>query len=406
MLTERNPRQDDGSGWSRRQRRRPLTLRFWWVLPVVVLVAVAAPRIWLWIHPAPQVRQPLPGYISDSEELRKEYRRFQGRALEDAEVEVSFQQGRERMLNGEYSATVILLETTVRKAALPVVFNDLGVVYAKLDDGSRALNAFRDALARDIDYQPVRSNLKLLKFFDAADPVTREMEPNNSNRLANVIAVGKPVDGEISAGLNDVDCYRFNSPPAPRDLVAIELANHSQTLEPRVRLYDAGGRLVDWSQESPTPGASLRQTINPASNTTLYIHVEGAAASAGAYTLTVSALKAFDSHEPNDLIVNATKIALGEAMEANIMDGADTDFYSFVSSAAVTVNIDIHNRSTTLIPAVATYTPDMRNSGFGPDIRSPGENLHHTMKLEANQGYYIQVWGQANTDGAYTLTIK
>jgi hypothetical protein len=88
-----------------------------------------------------------------------------------------------------------------------VIFNNLGILYAQLNDRARAINAFREALARDIDYQPVRFNLNRLIGFTSQDahPVTHEIEPNDSAVRANLIAIGKPVDGAISAGTDDRD---------------------------------------------------------------------------------------------------------------------------------------------------------------------------------------------------------
>jgi len=88
------------------------------------------------------------------------------------------------------------------------------------------------------------------------------------------------------------------------------------------------------------------------------------------------------------------------------MDANDTDFYSFVSPRTGTVSIVISNRSTTLIPALSTFFPDKRSSGFGPDIRTPGLNLRHTMDVHENQIYFIQVWSQANTSGDYSLVVE
>ena len=79
------------------------------------------------------------------------------------------------------------------------------------------------------------------------------------------------------------------------------------------------------------------------------------------------------------------------------MDANDTDYFSFVSPRTGTVSIVITNRSTTLIPALSTFYPDMRSSGFGPDVRTPGSNLRHTMEVQENQIYFLQVWSQANT---------
>jgi hypothetical protein len=387
----------------RRHRRRPLILRFWWVLPIAGLL-IAGPRIWSWIaNRAPQP-QSLAGYIADGAELQLEYLDFQGKPLDNPDIEQGFERAAELMREGSYISAAITLETTVQSAPLPVVFNDLGVLYVKLDDGPRAVAAFRDALARDWNYPPVRSNVLRLRY--NADPLTHEVEPNGDNRQANVIALGKSIEADISSTFADVDCFRFTSPAAPRDVLAIELANRSQTLAPRMQVYDFNGRLLDWSAEGPTPGASLRELISPPPNTTFYIHLEGIGGSSGAYSLTVVPLKAFDAYEPNDEITRATPLTLDRTIDANIMDGEDTDFYSFAVPAGREAAIEIRNRSTTLIPGVTTFSTDLRNTGFGPDVRTAGADLHHTLKGEPGATVYIQVWGQGKTAGTYSLTVK
>src|ERR1022692_2759771 len=397
-----------GKGVRRRHRREkpPWILRIWWLFPLVA-VALSAQWISTWWTSRPAARHlSLPGYITDADSLRQEFRRFQGKPLGDPAIERDFDRASDLMIQGEYPSSAVLLETVAQSAQLPVVYNNLGVLYVKLDDGAKAVGAFREALARDLEYPPVRQNLARFKFGNSADPVTREVEPNGTDRLANFIALGRSVDAEISPDVNDVDCFRVTSPPAPRDLLLVQLVNRSQTLAPRLRLYDADGRPLDWSKESQEPGASLREVISPPPNTTLFLRVEGLIDTAGVYSLTVSAMKAFDAFEPNDDILTATKIALNQTVEANIMDGEDTDYYSFRGSARGTVTIEIQNRSKALIPALTTFTPEMANNGFGPKLSAPGSDLRFSMKAESGKTYYIQVWSQSKTAGDYSLTIK
>ena len=88
------------------------------------------------------------------------------------------------------------------------------------------------------------------------------------------------------------------------------------------------------------------------------------------------------------------------------MDAGDTDYFSFVSPRTGTVTFTLTNRSATLIPALSTFSPDRRSSGFGPDVRSPGLNLRHTLEVLENQTYFIQIWSQRNTAGQYTFLIE
>ena len=87
------------------------------------------------------------------------------------------------------------------------------------------------------------------------------------------------------------------------------------------------------------------------------------------------------------------------------MDRSDTDYYAFEAPHAGKVKVTIRNRSATLLPALTTFRPDRRSSGFGPDVHTPGGNLEHTFEVEANQKYFIQVWSQADSAGEYTVRI-
>ena len=397
----------------KKKQRLFLVRRYWWLVPVLGCIGMI-----LWIATGPEwsrpritapTGKPMEGFVANTRQMTQEYAHFYGKQLNNTETEQGFERAIQRVRAKDYSDAAVMLEQVSKVAAVPVVFNNLGVLYAQLDDRSRAINAFREALARDMDYRPVRENLDRLKNLVAlgAEPVSREVESNNNMNLANIIAPNRPVEGEIDAAVNDVDFFRVTTPPAPRDLISIEIANRSSnTLKPVLKIFDEERRITGWGKAVQEPGADLKQIIAPAPNSTLYLQVSGYGSSAGAYTLLVRPLKAFDQYEPNDDIYNAPRITLGTTIMASIMDADDTDYYSFVSPRNGTVSVLITNRSTTLIPALSTFFPDMRSSGFGPDIRKPGLNLRHTMEVLENQIYFVQVWSQADTSGAYSLLIE
>ena len=155
------------------------------------------------------------GLYSNTATVLQEYLHFYGKPLANAEIERLCNQANERVAAKDYSNAVGMLEQVAKVAAVPAVYNNLGVLYAEVNDRSRSINAFREALARDMDYQPVRLNLDRLKDIMAlgAEPVSREVESNNNPALANIIAPGKPVEGEIAAAVNDVDFFRVTTPP-------------------------------------------------------------------------------------------------------------------------------------------------------------------------------------------------
>lgn len=390
-----------------RQRRRSSALaRFWWawLIGVAALVALGA----LYFRPLSRTAKPLEGYVMDSATLRQEYARWQGKTLVPAETENDFRQAAGRMLRHDYSGAAEVLEKVAKTAQLPVVYNDLGVLYAELNDRARSVNAFRQALAHDISYAPVRANLRRLRGFisDSALPVTREIEPNDRPALANLIALDAAVDGEIAAGTGDRDVFRVDAPPAPRDILAVEVENHAPSLSLGIRVYDSDLRLMDWGRTPQPAGASFTENLSPAPGATLYFELYGAPGTSGAYSLKIQPARAYDAFEPDDDIFSAHPLTAGEPVDANIMDSRDTDFYSFRSPRTGTVTIAIQNRSATLIPALSMFGPDKSTAGFGPDVRTPGASLRQVMNVEANQTYYIQVWSQARTSGNYSVVVE
>jgi hypothetical protein len=397
----------------RKKSARSVVRKYWLLGPVLAGAGIlgwliTGPR-WFGPRALSAAGAPIKGYIGGIETVQKEYQRFHGKPLKNPAVERLFKLASERIAAKDYEAAALLLETVSQDAAVPVVFNDLGVLYAQLNDRSRAINSFRDALARDMDYLPVRENLARLRYLsltDAADPVTREIEPNNSPRFANVIVAGKPVDGEIAAGVGDLDYFRFTSPPAPRDVIQIAIEARSPELSPMLRIYDSEKRLTEMAAESQAAGETLTFTFSPAPNTTFYLEISGKGGSAGKYTLKVVPQRAFDNYEPNDDILNARRIEIAHTITANIMDARDTDFYSFIAPRSGAVTVAVRNQSSTLIPALTTFAPDLRNMGFGPDVRTPGAHLRHSFDVVENQTYYLQVWSANNTTGEYTLTIE
>ena len=388
-----------------RKRRRRSRWKAWrWLLaaPVIAL------GVGLWIlthyHPGSQF---LPGYVSDPAMLSQEYSRHYHQTLTDQDVKQQFQKAGDLTNLGDYKGAAVSLETAAKQAAVPVIFNDLGLLYERIGDRPRAISAFHDAVARDPTYLQARSNLERLETSvksNRAGPVSHESEPNDNSLMANAVALDKPVDAEIGQG--DVDWYRFSAPTVPRDILTLEVTNRSKTLAPMVSLYDEEARPLEWRSEAHEPGASLNLRFSPQPNARLFVQVRAFGGAAGAYTLNLHALRAFDAYEPNDDIMNAHRIDVGEKIDANIMDASDTDFYSFISPRTGVATVEIRNRSTTLFPQLSTFTPEMRASGFGPDVKAKGANLTYEMPVNAGQVYFIQVWSRQDSAGAYSLTVK
>lgn len=348
---------------------------------------------------------PLDTYERDVTVVQAEYRKFHGKLLRDPEIEHEFITAAQLVDHKDYTGAIDVLEAVAKQAAVPVIFHNLGSLYAAAGDRARAILSFREALIRDPDYRPVRASVERLKWLgqDEADPLKREIEPNNSTVVANLIGLGTPVEAEIVPG--DTDTFKFVTPPAPRDIVEMTVTNVAQSLEIGIRIADDSLKNDSANLAVPS-GESVTRYVAQPPNTPLFLQIWGAHNTVGPYRLVLRAMKAYDAYEPNDDVFNARRIEVGEKIEANIMDAQDTDFYSFQSPRSGTLTIDIANQAASLIPALTTFNSERRNTGFGPDIRTPGASLHHTIEVQEHQTYYVQVWSQALTFGKYTLTIQ
>jgi tetratricopeptide (TPR) repeat protein len=129
----------------------------------MMLAAVAAGALF-WLNRP--VREPktlnLPGFVDSSSTMEQENRKFHGRLPGDESVRRQFDEANRLAGNGNLQEAAAVLERLADQAGIPLIFNNLGVVYERLGDRARAVNAFRDALARDAGYRLVRENLQKL----------------------------------------------------------------------------------------------------------------------------------------------------------------------------------------------------------------------------------------------------
>jgi len=377
-------------------------------LLAIGILGVLSGAIWL------SRRQPIAnaaalpaGYIADSGALKQEFSRFYGADDNFGKAAGPFRSAADLAGRRNFAASTSVLESATRFAQVPLVYHDLGVSYALLGDLTRASDAFREVLARDPDYAATRKYLRDLKGIPAsgAEPFTREQEPNDDRLRANLIALGTPVGGEIAGGADTADFFRVVAPQAPRDLVSIEVTDHSASFTPHLHVYDDQFRVLTWGEKVDRAGGSLKIVGGPKPNAQVYVSVTSADGQPGLYLLSVTPLKAFDRFEPNDTILGSRKISIGEEVTANVMDSIDTDFFSFVSPRKGTVAVEIRNRSNTLIPVLGVYNNDRRNIALVQDVQKAGGNLRHTIDTDKDATYYLQVSSQGGSSGAYILRV-
>ena len=371
-------------------------------------------------------------YFTNLSVIAQEYEKSSGQPLKDEDLRRQIARALSEAEAGRHSESIALFEKLATTLSLPAIYNNLGVEYAKAGNPEAARKAFDQAREKDPDYAPANLNRGLVsvsqgKLAEAlpdlekasalsdAKPVAAavqqelkkdthdlEIEPNDDLFKANRIPLDTEVHAAISAA-GDSDCFQFTTPPTYRDIVRIGIENRSTTLQPGINLYDAQKSAID-RRENGTSGANLEYFLSVPPDTTYYVQVYGHYSTLGAYTLTVKPLQRHDAYEPNDDILHATLIPVGKAIEADIMDGQDSDFYQIKTAAAGTAKVSLENRSTTLQPGIAAY--DANKSAIGQrEDGTAGANLEYSFPVQPNLAYYVQVYGHWHTSGSYTLTV-
>ena len=201
------------------------------------------------------------------------------------------------------------------------------------------------------------------------------------------------------------------SPSRRRRSIATSCASSCRTvrrsLEPRLELFDARRASIGSVNET-TPGADLSYSFVAEPGTSYSVKASNYyGETGGLYLLRVVPTEAFDTHEPNDAIRNATAVAAGAPVEAGIMDKADEDFFALRGGDADSaLRVAIENRSTTLQPEVVVYDEAKAQIGNARNTTTGGD-VSYSFRAEAKAVYYVRVRDYyRNAAGDYTLTVR
>lgn len=234
----------------------------------------------------------------------------------------------------------------------------------------------------------------------------QESEPNDDGLATNEIALGTWITGSVGAP-KDADFYAFTTPVEHRDWISIELQNRSTTLEPRLELFDAE-KTSRGEVHKTTPGADAVYRFVAAPATRYAVRVSNYyGENVGVYLLRVVATQAYDAHEPNDDILSAKAVSLGEPVEAGIMDNRDADHFAITSGEKDAVlQASVQNRSATLRPEIAVFDASKAHIGSAKNTTAGGDSSL-TFKVVPGATYYVRVRDYyTDAAGDYTLTIQ
>jgi hypothetical protein len=107
-------------------------------------------------------------------------------------------------------------------------------------------------------------------------------------------------------------------------------------------------------------------------------------------------------------IADARPIELGQTVEGSLVDGSDSDFYRIDPlQSSYRLDIRMTNGSTKLIPGLRIFdiARNLVQEHAVEYISKPGANIDSSFLAQSRMTYYVQVFGQRNTTGPYSLSV-
>ncbi len=260
-----------------------------------------------------------------------------------------------------------------------------------------------DSLARQV------TQLHPISAAVASAPATtaqpgHEAEPNDNPAGANPLAPGAQIEGVIEKD-GDVDYYKVSASKPVRDLVEVSLENLSETMQPKLALYDQNKSKLGSDYYDYTPGANLAFSFTAEVGTSNYVRVSDVANVGGTYRLHLRYKDAADTHEPNDTAAQATDISPGTSVTGSILDGLDQDWYRFTANSA-THHVRMDNDSSNLAPNLLIYDEN-RSRLDNPYNGTHGASLDYDLSATPGKIYYLQVapYGDTSVPGKYRIRV-
>jgi tetratricopeptide (TPR) repeat protein len=327
------------------------------------------------------------------------------------------------------------LEQTQGLAAtheLPALLNNVGVLSSRLGRDADATQAYAQAIQIDPGFEPARHNAGVwqLHLGDVGAAVEQlahapgiaeseallertlaqshlEAEPNDGYEQAGQVPLGRVIECSFSVP-TDVDWFTIETPPTRRDWLHIRITNKHPTAQPHVTAMDSA-KAERGSGGAPNRGADclLKLVVDP--STAYYLRVRNGSLFPhpnSPYQMSLELQEAYDEYEPNESVLEAKAVRLGEVCHANIMDAGDKDYYAITMPPGVgQLQARLANTSNTLMPTVTAYAADKSQIGHWIG-GTPGQDLGFAVKSTPGSTVYVCVKPHYGAAGSYELTLE
>ena len=239
-------------------------------------------------------------FVADLSDIDAQFKKATGNSLTE-EIRTEIRRAIQLATAQQPGESAAVFQKLAETLKVPALYNNLAKVQAQAGDVKAARLSTGQALALNPADAGANLNLGLLdasegklatalpalqkaaalpegKAFATAvqselsrEQHTVELEPNDNILRATRGSVGAAVQGTI-ADPQDVDFFEFKTPGGSRDVIEVSFKNRSTTLAPGLHVYNADKSRLD-NKENSTPGADLRHRFSANPEAVYYISV-------------------------------------------------------------------------------------------------------------------------------------
>jgi hypothetical protein len=243
----------------------------------------------------------------------------------------------------------------------------------------------------------------------AFTPVADAAEPNDDIASATPLAFGQAVSAHILPQ-RDADHYRVAVDRRGELRIAFPQAPPELDMAVRVLKADDGVLVWNWQgakqageafdgwADLPAPGAYVLEVRDGYNN----------ARSAAPYRLQADFTAVADPAEPNDAIAEATPLAFGQTVAANILPQRDADFYRVTAPGRGTLRLAFPQAPPELDMAVRVLRSDGGLVANWQGAKASGQTFSGSADLPAAGTYLLEVrdgYNNARSPAPYRFTV-